>query len=297
MRIWDADATRAGLPFEQLIPALRAAFAGGADVPDRHHHILPGGATLLLMPAWQRNWLGVKIVTVHPANADAGLPAVHATYMLLRSTTGEPVALMDGGVITARRTAAASALAASFLARPDANRLLLIGAGRVASLIAPAMRVVRPITQVAVWNQSPARADALVADLLDQGFQAKRALELGSAAAEADIVSCATLATEPLVHGRWLRPGTHLDLIGAFTPAMREADEAAIRRATVFIDTDAARHECGELAAGTPITGTLAMMCRGAGGRRDANEITAFKSVGTALEDLAAAVLIQQSGP
>lgn len=291
MRLFDAAATEAALPFDRLIPALRDAFVAGAEVPDRHHHALPGGATLLLMPAWQGDWLGVKLVAVHPGNPARSLPAIHATYLLSRAGTGEAVALLDGGVLTARRTAAASALAASFLARPDAARLLLVGAGRVAALVAPAMRTVRPISSVAVWNPHPARADALVEDLRAQGFDAARVDGLEAAVAAADIVSCATLSTGPLIQGPWLQPGVHLDLIGAYTPFMREADEAAIRRATLFIDTDAARHECGELTGNPPVAGTLETLCRGGPGRVDAAAITAFKSVGTALEDLAAAIL------
>jgi len=295
MRLLDAAATRSALPFDRLIPALHAAFAAGADVPARHHHALPSGATLLLMPAWRPDWMGVKIVSVHPCNAAAGLPAVHATYLLSSTSTGQPVALLDGDVLTARRTAAASALAASFLARPDASRLLLVGAGRVAALVAPAMRVVRGITDVAVWNPGDARGDTLVTDLRSQGFDARRVPDLDAAIAEADIVSCATLATTPLIHGALLRPGMHLDLIGAFTPAMQEADDAAVARASVWIDTEAALHECGELGSDPAVAGTLAMLCQGVPGRRSADEITLFKSVGTALEDLAAAILVQQS--
>lgn len=300
MRILDAEATQAALPFDRLVPALRQAFAAGAVVPMRHHHAVAqadGGpdATLLLMPAWQERFLGIKLVTVHPANPARGLPAVHALYLLSHTGTGQPVALLDGGVLTARRTAAASALAADFLARADAARLLLVGAGRVASLVAPAMRVVRPgIGQVSVWNPTPARAEALVASLRRQGFAAERVDDLQRAVTEADIVSCATLATDSLVRGAWLRAGAHLDLVGAFTPAMREADEQAVARAAVYADTDAALHECGELAGLAPsaLRGTLEALCRGtAPGRQDAAELTLFKSVGTALEDLAAASL------
>lgn len=293
MRVLDADATREALPFGRLIPALRQAFAAGAATPERHHHALPGGATLLLMPAWQGAYLGVKVVTVHPGNAERGLPAVHAQYLLSDAETGRPLALLDGDVITARRTAAASALAASFLARPDARRLLLVGAGRVASLLATAHRAVRPIKRVEVWNRSPARADALVADLRAEGFDAMRADDLAAAAGLADIVSCATLSTKPLIRGAWLRPGTHLDLVGSFTPAMREADEDAVRRAAVFIDTEAALREAGEL-AGLPrkaVRGTLADLCSGRVVPKTCGP-TLFKSVGTALEDLAAAVLV-----
>lgn len=295
MRIFDADATREALSFDRLIPALRQAFATGADAPERHHHALPGGATLLLMPAWQGACLGVKIVTVHPGNAGRGLPAVHAQYLLSDAETGRPLALMDGDVITAWRTAAASALAASFLARPDARRLLLVGAGRVASLLAAAHRAVRPIERVEVWNRGAARADALVAGLRADGFDAERTDDLRAAAGRADIVSCATLSAEPLIQGAWLRPGTHLDLVGSFTPAMREADADAVRRAAVFIDTEAALREAGEL-AGLPaglVRGTLADLCSGRiAWDTTVGSLTLFKSVGTALEDLAAASLV-----
>ena len=298
MRTLDAVATTAALPFDRLVPALREAFAGNAQVPDRHHHALPGGATLLLMPAWDRDWLGVKIVTVHPGNAARGLPAVHSTYLLSEAATGRPALLLDGDALTARRTAAASALAASFLARPEASRLLLAGAGRVASLMPAAHRTVRPVRDVRVWNPTAARADALVAALRSDGFDAARTDDLQGAAAWADIISCATLSTEPLIQGAWLRPGTHLDLVGAFTPAMREADEDAMRRARVFVDTTAALHEAGELAglAEDDLRGTLATLCRGGAGRLG-DEVTAFKSVGTALEDLAAAVLAMEGVP
>ena len=247
----------------------------------------------MLMPAWQADWLGVKIVTVHPGNAAQGLPAVHSTYLLSDARTGQPVAMLDGDTLTERRTAAASALAASYLARPDASRLLLVGAGRVARLLTPAYAAVRDLRQVEVWSRTPSRSDALVAELRAAGFTAARADGLQAAVGRADIVSCATLATEPLVHGAWLRPGTHLDLIGAFTPAMREADAAAVARASVFVDTKAALAEAGELAGydATHLRGTLATLCRGGAGRASAAEVTLFKSVGAAIEDLAAAVL------
>ncbi len=293
MRLVDASATAAALPFERLIPALRDAFASGADAPARHHHALPGG-TLLLMPAWQADWLGVKIVTVHPGNAAQGLPAVHSTYLLSDAHTGQPLAMLDGDAVTARRTAAASALAASYLARPDAERLLIVGAGRVARLLAPAYQAVRTLRHVEVWNPTPARADALVAELCHSGINAALADDLETAVAQADIVSCATLATAPLIQGAWLKPGTHLDLIGAFTPAMREADAVAVQRAAVFIDTEAALHEAGELVGydASGVRGTLTQLCRGEAGRSGEDEITLFKSVGVALEDLAAAVLV-----
>jgi ornithine cyclodeaminase len=300
MRILGAGQTAAALPFERLIPELRDAFITGATVPLRHRHDLPQGdgstASFLLMPAWRANgFMGVKVVSVFPGNSARGLPSVSASYLLCDGETGEHLALIDGSEITRRRTAAASALAGSYLARQDASSLLIVGSGHVAGLMAEAYRAVRPIERVRVWNIRTAGAERLAAHL-----GAEAVSDLGAAVSEADIVSCATLAREPLVRGDWLRPGTHLDLIGGFTPAMREADDAAVGRSRVFIDTDAALAEAGDLidpiAHGVlrreDIAGSLFSLCRGeTPGRRDASEITLFKSVGSALEDLAAAAL------
>lgn len=299
MRVLDAAETAAASPFPALVAALRAAFAAGAaEVPDRHAHALPGGATLLLKPAWDAAWLGTKVVTVHPANAGAGLPAVHALYMLQDVATGRPAALLDGDELTARRTAAASALAASLLAVPEASRMLLCGAGRVGRLLPHAMRSALPgLSRVDVWSRSGTSAEELARELDASGFRASAVRDLEAAARRADVLSCATLAREPLLRGAWLRPGQHLDLVGAFTPAMREADAEAVARAAVFVDSEAAVGTCGELPAGTPVRGTLAALCRGDAGRRGADEVTLFKSVGTALADLAAASLAVGGGP
>lgn len=307
----DAAAVRAGLPWPALVAALRAGFAHGATVPPRHVHALTVGGqtagTALLMPAWREGGplgavFGVKTVTVHPGNAARGLPAVHAAYSLMDAATGVPLAAIDGSELTARRTAAASALAADFLARPDAASLLLVGAGRVAALMPDALRAVRPgLARVRVWNRSRAAATALAAQLAAQGWDAAVETDLAAAVPEADIVSCATLSEVPLVQGAWLRPGTHLDLIGSFTPAMRETDAACFLRSRVFIDTEEALAKSGDLLQAVAegpwspqsVQGTLATLCRReAEPRRTAAERTLFKSVGTALEDLVAAELL-----
>jgi ornithine cyclodeaminase len=208
---------------------------------------------------------------------------------------------MDGDEITARRTAAASALGASFLARGDASRLLVLGTGRVARLLPAAHSSVRPIGKVTVWNHRPASAVTLAAQWRDEGHDAVAVTDLQAAVREADIVSCATLSTAPLVRGEWLKAGSHLDLIGSFTPQMREADAACFVDARTFVDTDEALMKAGDLldaiAAGTlradGVSATLAQLCRGQrSGRADAAERTVFKAVGTALEDLAAATLV-----
>lgn len=301
----DAHATRARLSFAALIPALRSAFAAGCELPLRHTHTIanPHGpdGTVLLMPAWRTGQrLGIKTVTIFPGNSALGRPGLHSLYTLYDATTGVPLAQIDGNEITSRRTAAAAALAASFLAREDATRLLVLGCGRVASLVPEAMRVVRPIAQVRVWNHRREGAERLAAALRLQGCAAEAVSDLDAAVASADIVSTATLATAPLVHGKTLRPGTHLDLIGSFTPAMRESDADCFARARVYVDTEEAPMKSGDFIearragafADDRLQATLAQLCRGERpGRASHDEITLFKAVGTALEDLAAAEL------
>lgn len=306
MRSVDTQTTRRALPFAQLIEALRTLFVEGCEVPTRHSHRIDvrgaAAGTVLLMPAWRSGRrFGLKTVAVFPGNAARGLPGVHATYTLFDATTGVPLAQLDGNEITSRRTAAASALAASYLARADASRLLIVGAGRVASLVAAAMQAVRPLRSVNVWNRDPLRAQHLASNLITQGFDARATEHLEHAAGEADIVSCATLSSAALIQGAWLKPGTHLDLIGSFTPSMHEADAQCFARAQVYVDTPEALVKSGDvlhaIAEGAfnieNLQGTLAQLCRGErAGRRGAEQVTLFKSVGTALEDLAAAELV-----
>lgn len=286
-------------------------FRSGCELPTRHHHTVtvPGGSdgTLLLMPAWQtgRN-LGIKVVTIFPDNGARSLPSVLGSYMLLDGTTGQPLAMLDGPMLTLRRTAAASALAAGYLARPDSRRLLMVGTGALAPHLVEAHASVRPIQEVVIWGRNPEKALALAGRLDRPDLRVTAATDLAQAARDADIVSCATLAREPLIQGDWLRAGTHLDLVGGFTPQMREADDAAVRRSRVFVDTRAgALKEAGDILrpmeAGIlraeDLGGDLFDLARDARpGRRSPEEITFFKSVGTALEDLAAAQLALEHG-
>ncbi len=313
MRLIDAATVAAATPYQRLVPALRALFARGAQVPPRQVLDLAAGVdaapavTSLVMPAWGadasgRRFYAVKVVNVAPGNAARGLPGLHASVLLHDADTGQPLALMDGDAVTARRTAAASALAASWLARPDARRLLVLGAGRVAAELPAAYAAVRDIQTVRVWARRPEAAEALAARWRAAGFaDAQPAADLEGAVRDADIVSCATLSTTALVHGDWLAEGAHLDLIGGFTPAMRECDDEALRRCAVWVDTDEALAKAGDLlqpiASGAwrrgDLRGTLAQLARGeAAGRADARQRTLFKSVGNALEDLAAAMLV-----
>ena len=318
MRMIDRDQVDRSLTFAGLVEALRERFRDGAVQPVRHHHTVerPDGAasTLLLMPAWgdfektgtsDGGYIGVKIVTVTPDNNAVGLPAVNGLYLLLDGKTGAPRALIDGQRLTQWRTACASALAASYLARADAARLLVLGAGALCPFLVRAHAAVRPITEIRIWNRTAENAEKAAAGLRDQGYAATVAGDLDTALGWADIVSAATISTEPLIKGAALRPGIHVDLVGGFTPAMREADDEAVRRARVFVDTRAgATKEAGDivqpLQSGvlTPerILADLYELTRGErAGRRAADEITLFKSVGAALEDLAAGVAVYEA--
>lgn len=308
MRQVDAQATRRALPFGALIAALDGLFVAGCEVPARHVHSIGGAAgeqgKVLIMPAWAGRYMGIKTVNIFPANAARGLPGLFSTYILYDAATGEPLAQIDGNEITSRRTAAASALAARFLAREDAGHLLVVGSGRVARLLPSAYREVRAIREVTVWSRDPDAASRLAADLSADGFDARASGDLEAAVRRADIVTCATLATEPLIRGEWLQAGSHLDLIGGFTPQMREADDACFAGARVFVDTAEALQKSGDLLgpmsrgvfAPADIGATLEALCRGQhAGRRDACERTVFKSVGSALEDLAAAMLVMSA--
>jgi len=305
-KIVGADELRTLLDWQSLIAAIEEMFRGRCEMPKRHHHDIevPGSddATLILMPAWvPGGHMGVKIVDVFPGNARAGLAAVNATYMLFSGTTGETLAMIDGGELTARRTAATSVLAARRLARADAGRILIVGTGRMAGNLARAYGSDRPAATIAIWGRSAEKAGALADRLAAEGIPTAAVRDLEAAVRDADIVSTATLSASPLVKGAWLKPGAHLDLVGGYTPAMREADDEAVRRASVFVDTRAgAMSEAGDIAAplanGTltreAVLADLFDLARGAHpGRTSADEITLFKSVGAALEDLAAAVL------
>jgi ornithine cyclodeaminase len=306
MILTDAAALARALPYDALVDAIDRAFAGGVTVPVRAHHdvSVDGGqnSTVLLMPAWSdEGFIGVKTVIVAPENAHRGLPAVQATYQLFDRDTGQPLALMDGPELTARRTACASALAARYLAPADASKLLMIGTGVLAQHLPLAHAAVRPIKEVQVWGRNPENAEKIAAALRAAGLAAEMTDDLSSAVSWADIVSAATLAKTPIIDGNWLRPGQHVDLVGAFRPDMREADDTVLKRARIFCDTRAgAMKEAGDLSdplargiiGDTDVLADLFDLATGAYTfDRTAGDITMFKSAGTAIEDLAAAML------
>jgi alanine dehydrogenase len=320
VKILSAAEVDAALDDLALIDRLDALFRAGCEMPPRHHHTVaepngPGSAdaTLLLMPAWTRgaaSHLGIKLVTVFPDNGKRGLPSIYGQYLLLDGATGASLALLDGTMLTKRRTACASGLASRYLSRPESRRLLMIGTGALASQLIRVHAKVRPIEEVAIWGRRPDRAADLARELLDslpsalgRPISVRAVADRQQAVAQADIVSCATLSKTPLVEGDWLRGGQHIDLVGAYTPEMRESDDRAVWRARVYVDTRAgALKEAGDivqpLTNGTidedDVIADLFELSRDRQTGRlpgDATSITLFKSVGAALEDLAAAEL------
>ncbi|NIC05955.1 ornithine cyclodeaminase family protein [Billgrantia bachuensis] len=303
MRIVTAEEVAGALPWPALVERLALTFREGVESPPRHHHAMhrpDGEATMLLMPAWERaGYIGVKMVNVFPQNADHGLPAIAGVYLLSEGAHGRPLACLDGSELTRRRTAAASALAARELAREDAESLLVVGTGKLAPMVIEAHAAVRPVKRVRIWGRNPEKARRLAAEYADR-FDCEAVEDLEAAVREADLISCVTLSTEPLVRGEWLVPGTHLDLVGAFRPTMRETDAECLRRGEVFVDTyTGAQGEAGDILqaieegafALDDIAAELSELMRGdKPGRSSAEAITVFKSVGASLEDLAAAI-------
>ena len=307
-----AEQLQTFLPWPQLVDALRNIFIADVVAPVRHHHFIDvpnePQATLLLMPAWiEGKYLGVKQVSVFPGNNAKGKPGLTSLYTLSCGASGETLAQMDGNVLTGLRTAAASALASSYLSRPDSRTMLMVGAGRMGRNLIPAHCSVRPIETVYVWDRSAQNCASLVADLLAQGIEARvvEDADLATVAGQVDLISCATMATEPVIRGEWLAPGTHVDLVGSFTPTMREVDDSAMQRAAVFVDTRAgALAETGDLIlpiqsgafSAEQIQAELTELCGAQHSGRNQladpeQAITLFKSVGDSREDLAAAIL------
>ena len=314
MKVFDADQVHDLLPYDALIPALVAEHL--SDVDTRGSVVLDqpaaGGGVdnFLALPAWQRGRaMGAKLVTVFPGNetSGGGLPSVQAAYVLFDGRDGRLRALIDGTALTLRKTAADSGVGAHFLAPPKAERLLMVGAGAMAPHLIQSHIAARPtIRQVAIWNRSPARAERLAGELEVPGIEITAVTDL-EAAREADVISCATMATEPLIRGEWLKPGAHLDLVGSFRPDMVECDGAALRLGSVFVDSRwSAVEDCGEivqaLANGDLTLGDILAdnfeMARGVHpGRTSDDQITVYKNGGGGHLDLMVAqVLMERTG-
>ncbi|WP_291865464.1 ornithine cyclodeaminase family protein [Maribacter sp.] len=292
--------------FSELISELKTAFSAKETiVPMRHHHDFPNpkvntDSTLLLMPAWNPSKnAGVKIVTVSPENSKFNLPSINGVYIYLDATKGTIRAILDAKSLTAKRTAAASALASSFLSRKNSDSLLMIGTGALAINLIKAHIAVRPIKNVFVWGRNFDKAKAICKHLENENFSITAIASIEEKISEVAIISCATLSITPLVLGKFLKEGQHVDLVGAYKKNMREADNEAILKAAVFLDTfQGGLKESGDIVIplenGTllkeDIKADLFQLCSNQKtGRNSEKEITLFKSVGHALEDLTAA--------
>ncbi len=301
-----SETVHALLPYLDLVEAM---VDGHLQAPAEVRRVVYGPAgsdqTFLGLPAWQPDEaIGVKLVTVFPGNLARGRPSVQAVYVLFDGGSGTPLAVIDGTALTYRKTACDSALGSRFLSRSDATTLLMVGAGGLAPHLIAAHRAVRPgIRRVLVWNRTRPRAEALAAGV--EGAAPVDDLEWATGVA--DIICTATMSPDPLIAGHWIRPGTHLDLVGAFTPTTREVDDEAIRRASVFVDSRlAAVEECGDLVIAfqhgvlTPedIRGDLFQLCRGSvTGRSADDEITVFENGGGGHLDLMTARFLWSRRP
>ncbi len=290
--------------YPAMVAELKRAFAENCNVPPRSYIDLAGPGsdetrTLLTMPAWvDGERLGVKVITVYPANGRHGRATINGVYMLFDHESGEPVAIVDGAALTARRTAAVAALATALIAPPEASIHLIVGTGTLSAPTAIACAAMRPFSKTLIWGRAAARREDVASALVARGLEAAAVADLPGALAIADVVTTLTSASEPIVEGRHLRPRAHVNLMGSFTPSMREADDEVLAGAAIIADDVAASLKSGELAspllrdvADATSTLSLAEVCRstdlpsGRAGR------TVFKSVGTALADLAVAAL------
>lgn len=302
------DQIKKHLSYGELIDALRRMFQSDYTMPVRHHHFYQTASghenTMILMPVWNKKYMGIKQVVVAAQNHQHHLPAIHAIYTLFDAETGVPLAMMNAAELTSVRTACTSALAAEYLAPKNARHLLVVGSGKVAAHLVQAHSEVRHYEKITVWTRNHQKLNLFVQKLRDDGYPVAAAEDLETAVKEADVISAATLSPTPVICGQWVKRGAHLDLIGSHKPDTREADDDAILKSDIYVDSrEGALHETGELAI--PISNgilqpgavkaTIRELCTGLHpGRQSENENTLFKSAGLAVEDLAAALLVYQ---
>ncbi len=305
MRLIPADKIRSTLSFRLLVDALEEAHR--LPMPEMDDTLLVNeGVSYLVRSALIPNHaLGSKMATVFPDNpTNHARPSIHGLYALFDGQDGSPLAVIDGTELTYWKTAADSALAAKYLSRSDAQKLLIIGAGSLAPWLARAHTTVRPsINEIAIWNRTHVKAVKLAETLCCEGHDARPTADLEAAVRQADVITCATLSRKPIVQGAWLRAGAHLDLVGGYQPDMREADDVAALRARVFVDARASTlGKVGDIvrpiAAGVlserDILADLFDLVRGATGRTKVSDITLFKNAGGAHLDLMVARIIYE---
>lgn len=306
MKFITNEQVAACLDYGKLIDALYEMFRSNYQMPLRHHHFYPVSDgqenTMILMPSWNEELMGIKQIILAPGNPAKGLPTVSALYTLFKVETGQPLVMMEALELTSRRTACTSALAARYLAPQNAKNLLIIGGGQVASHLAQAHMKVRNYESVNVWMRNPEKLNAFVKKLQAQGIRTNPVENLEKAVRETDVISTATLSPEPVIKGEWVKKGAHLDLIGSHKPDTREVDDEAITKSQIYVDSrEGALHETGDLAIPIKegvldpqtVKATIKDLCMAQHpGRQSEDENTLFKSAGLAVEDLAAALVV-----
>ncbi len=308
MRVIEAAEVHQAMNFEQLIPAIEQTFAGEHGMPQRNVFCLEQGSdhgdAFAVLPAWNSKAIGVKAFTYFPDNAPKGFDSLYSKILMFKRETGEPLALVDGTSVTYWRTAAVSALGSKYLSRKNASRLLVCGTGNLGPYMALAHATVRPITHIDIWGRSLDKAEKVAQQVRQQrpDITVTAVTDIESAARQADIISCATGASEPLILGEWIKAGTHTDFVGNHAPNRRECDSNLITKAAVFVDSRLnVLNEAGELLipieegvfSAEDVKAELAELASGKhSGRQNDDEITVFKTVGTALSDLAGACLV-----
>ena len=293
--------------YKDFIPQLRIAFQTDFVVPQRHHYDYENGegenkSTLLLMPAWSKEeYVGVKLVTVSPYNGKFNLPSIQGIYTLIKAKNGLVKAQVDAKKLTVKRTAATSALASTYLSRENSKTLFMVGTGALCPELIKAHCAVRPIEKVLIWGRSFEKAKKRAKEIEKAQLEVSAVENLEEAISIADIISVATLSPTPLIKGKWLKSGQHLDLVGSYRPDMREADDSCLKKSSLYIDSESALKESGDLVI--PLldgvitekdiqSNLFEMSSTNRSSRNSDDEITLFKSVGHALEDLTAAIYL-----
>ena len=308
MDCFDSSAVKKALPYPLLIEALTRGLQLPIQSPARSYFAPNDDAScVLIMPAWKaKEIFGVKLVSVWPSNKAIGCPTVSAVYVLLSCENGLPLAVIDGTELTLRRTAAAAALAAKILARKNSQTLAILGTGALCVPMVQAHASVMQFKNILIWGRQKTKALTAVAELKTLGIESHCSEDLSETLKQADVVAAVTTATVPFIRAQWIKPGTHLGLIGAFTPQMAEAEPALMNQAQVFADDRSAVLEKGgeiyqaiqqKMILPSSIEGELAELASNPSGpwRKDDQAITVFKSVGFASLDLIAAELVYQS--
>lgn len=312
MQVITAESVHQSLNFKELVNALDETFSRPAGMPQRQVFSLDESSShsdaFAVLPSWNEKTIAVKAFTYFPGNPkkDPNLASLYSKILIFSRETGEPQALVDGTSVTYWRTAAVSALGSRYLSRENSNKLLVCGTGNLASFMALAHASVRPITQIKVWGRSEAKARATIELIRNQrsDIEVLYCEDLQVSVREADIISCATGSPTPLFPAEWVQAGTHTDFVGNHNHDRRECDSALIQKSAVFVDSKInVFAEAGELllpvAEGVfsldEVKGELAQLCRsGTLARESAEQITLFKTVGTALSDLVGAQLVYE---